>query len=85
MKEKKDLPVWAIVGSLAAVGVIVIAVFVKGANTDASADELAKIRNNQRSFASGSLPGASGANRDGAPLGGPGAPAGAVVDPTQPH
>lgn len=80
--EGKPIPTWAIVASLVAVLGFVVVLFAKGANGgDASRDELMKIRNNQRSFASGSTPGAA-ANRDGAPLGGPGAPPGAVVDPS---
>ncbi len=78
--EGKQLPPWAIVASLVVVVGFVVVLFAKGANGgDASRDELMKIRNNQRSFSSGSVPGASAANRDGAPLGGPGAPPGAVV------
>lgn len=82
--EKKELPTWAVAGSIIAVVLVVVALFAKGANGgDASKDELMKIRNNQRSFASGSAP-AAGASQAGtrageAPLGGPGAPPGAVI------
>jgi hypothetical protein len=80
MKEKRELPTWAVVASLALAAGFVVLLFAKGMNGgDASKDELMKIRNNQRSFASGSTPGAEAANRDGAPLGGPGAPPGAIV------
>jgi hypothetical protein len=80
--EKKPLPTWAVVASFTVVLGFVVALFAKGANGgDASREELMRIRNNQRSFASASTPGASAANRDGTPLGGPGAPPGAIVDP----
>lgn len=86
MAEKRELPTWAVAGSIVAVVAVVIALFAKGASGgDASKDELMQIRNNQRSFASGSAPAAGtsqASSRAGEmPLGGPGAPPGAVVSP----
>jgi hypothetical protein len=88
MSESKELPKWAVAGSIAAVVIVVVALFAKGANGgDASKDELMQIRNNQRGFASGSAPAAgtaqAGTRAGEMPLGGPGAPPGAVVTPGQ--
>ncbi len=88
-KEKRELPTWAVVTSVVVVVGFVVALFAKGANGgDASKDELMMIRNNQRSFASSSAPSntpggpANTPGRGNMPLGGPGAPPGAVIDPS---
>ncbi|RYG34350.1 hypothetical protein EON81_15795 [bacterium] len=56
---KQPMPIWAIVAAVAAALVLVTVVFVKGASGgDPSTDEIAKIRNAQRSpgIASGAAP-----------------------------
>lgn len=79
---KKPIPVWAVVASVAAVLGVAIGFYAKAANGgDASKEELSKIRNNMRNFASAPAPTQNADGRGGMPLGGPGAPPGAIVDP----
>ena len=56
MKEKKELPTWAVISAIAAAVGLVAVLFVRGGSMgDPSADEITKIRNAQSSQAANSL------------------------------